>query len=155
MTWLERERGAPAAWRGELPLRSRYTYGIAGERFFRALKDKGQILGTRCPRCDIFYVPGRAFCERCLGKLDEWTDVGTHGEVHTFTVLHANPDGSFREAPEVIALVRLGDGGLVHLLGEIAPEDVTIGMRVEAVLRPSTERQGSIRDIAYFRPVKE
>jgi uncharacterized OB-fold protein len=154
MSWLKREAGAPAAWIGELPLRSRYTVGIAGERFFRALKDKGQILGSRCPRCDVVYVPGRAFCERCLHGLEEWMDVGTRGEVDTFTILHANPDGSFRATPEVIAFVRLGDGGLVHLLGDVAPEDVTIGMRVEAVLRPPTERQGSIRDIAYFRPVR-
>jgi len=154
MTWLERERDAPAAWPGVLPVRNRYTFGIAGERFFRALKDKGQILGSRCPRCEVLYVPARAFCERCLRGLEDWVDVGTRGEVHTFTVLHANPDGTFRETPEVIALVRLGDGGLVHRLGEVAPEDVTIGMTVEAVLRPPTERQGSIQDIVHFKPAK-
>ncbi len=155
MTWLERDRQAPTAWLGELPLRSRYTFGIGGERFFRALKDKGQILGSRCPRCDVVYVPARAFCERCLQGLEEWIDVGTRGEVTTFTILHAHLDGSFRETPEVIALVRLGDGGIVHRLGDVAPEDVTIGMTVEAVLRPPTERQGSINDISHFRPVRK
>jgi uncharacterized OB-fold protein len=154
MTWLEREREAPTAWKGELPVGSRYTFGIAGERFFRALKDEGRILGSRCPRCDVFYVPARAFCERCLAELTDWTDAGTRGEVHTFTVLHANPDGSYRDTPEVIAFVRIGDGGLVHHLGEIAPEDVTIGLEVEAVLKPAAERQGSILDIRHFRPVK-
>jgi uncharacterized OB-fold protein len=81
--------------------------------------------------------------------------VGTRGEVSTFTVLHANPDGSYRETAEVIAFVRVGDGGLVHRLGEIAPEDVTIGMTVEVVLKPPAERKGSILDIDYFRPVRE
>jgi uncharacterized OB-fold protein len=154
MTWLERDREAPAAWPGDLPVRNRYTFGIAGERFFRALKDEGRILGSRCPRCDVVYVPARAFCERCLHGLEEWIDVGSRGEVNTFTVLHADPDGSYRDTAEVIAFVRLGDGGLVHRLGEIAPEEVTIGMSVEAVLKPQAERTGSILDIDYFRPVK-
>ena len=37
-------------------------------------------------------------------------------------------------------------------LGEVAPDDVAIGMAVEAVWRPLDERIGSILDIAYFRP---
>jgi uncharacterized OB-fold protein len=35
----------------------------------------------------------------------------------------------------------------------VAPDDVAIGMAVEAVWRPLDERIGSILDIAYFRPV--
>ena len=43
------------------------------------------------------------------------------------------------------------DTSLVHLLGEINPDDIKIGMRVEAVF--SQETKGSIQDIAYFKPV--
>jgi uncharacterized OB-fold protein len=32
---------------------------------------------------------------------------------------------------------------------------VSVGMAVEAVWRPESERTGSILDIAYFRPRKE
>ena len=46
MTLLERDKNAPNAWEGSLPVPSRYTYGLAGERFFRALKDDGAILGS-------------------------------------------------------------------------------------------------------------
>ena len=31
MTLLERDPNAPAAWYGNLPVTSRYTYGLAGE----------------------------------------------------------------------------------------------------------------------------
>ncbi len=154
MNWLERDIGAPQSWRGQMPVRSRYTYGLAGERFFRALKDEGKILGTRCLRCDVLYVPGRAFCERCLDGLDEWVDVGTRGPVYTFTLLYKDLDGNPLPTPEIVALVQFGDGGIVHRLGEVDPDVVTIGMEVEAVLRPAKERKGSILDISHFRPVQ-
>jgi len=153
MILLERNPQAPRAWLGNLPVTSRYTFGLGGERFFRAIKDEGKILGTHCPKCERTYVPATIYCERCLGKLDEWVDVGSTGAVHTYTLLYENYDGSPREEPEIIAFVSLGDGGIVHRLGEIDPEEVEIGLEVEVVFKPKSERQGSILDIVHFRPV--
>ncbi len=153
MSLLERDPNAPLNWSGELPVNSRYTFGLAGERFFRAIKDEGRIYGTYCPKCDHIYVPAALFCERCLGELDQWMDVGTKGEVHTFTLLYANYDGSPRAQPELVAFVRLGDGGIIHRLADVDPFEVYIGMPVEAVFKPATEREGSIQDITHFRPV--
>jgi len=152
MSLLKSDPNAPQAWVGDLPVTSRYTYGLAGERFFRAIKDEGRILGSYCPKCEITYVPGRVFCERCLSELDEWVDVGTQGEVHTYTLLYVDHDGNPLEHPRLVAFIRLGDGGLIHNLGEVEPEEIFIGMPVEAVFKPQAERQGSILDIAYFRP---
>jgi len=151
MTLLEHDKDAPKAWYGDLPVSSRYTYGIAGERFFRAIQEKGVILGTYCPKCERTYVPASLFCERCLGKLDDWVDVGTVGEVHTYTLLYQNYDGSPRDIPEVIAFISIGDGGLIHRLGCIEPEAVEIGMKVEAVFKSPEDRDGSILDIVYFK----
>jgi uncharacterized OB-fold protein len=50
----------------------------------------------------------------------------------------------------VIRLDGASSGGFLHRLGEVRPEDVAIGMEVEAVW--AEERSGSILDIAYFRP---
>ena len=153
MTLLNRDPSAPGAWSGDLPVTNRYTYGLAGEKFFRTLKDEGHILGTHCSHCDVTYVPAAIFCERCLGKLDEWVDVGTRGEVDTFTFLHVNIDGSPRDKPEIIAFVRFGDGGLIHRLDEVDPEQVEIGMMVQAVFKPKKDRIGSILDIDHFKPI--
>jgi len=153
MTLLKRDPNAPVSWQGELPVTNRYTYGLAGEKFFRALKDEGRIYGSYCSDCDHTYVPAAVFCERCLGKLDEWVDVGTIGEVFNFTFLHVNYDGSHREKPEIIAFVRFGDGGLIHRLGELEPDQVEIGMPVEAVFKPASDRTGSILDIDHFKPI--
>ncbi len=152
MTLLERDKNAPQAWYGSLPVPSRYTYGLAGERFFRALKDDGAILGSYCPDCDHTYVPATVFCERCLGELNDWRDMGLVGELHTFTVLHIGYDGALLEKPEVVGLVSFGDGGLVHRL-KADPDELYIGMPMQAVLKPKTKREGSILDIEGFKPV--
>jgi uncharacterized OB-fold protein len=139
------------AWHGDLPVTSRYTFGVAGERFYRAIKDEGKILGTECKKCQRIYVPAALFCERCLRELDAWVDVGTSGEIYTYTLLYEDLDGKRLDQPEMIAFIRLGDGGLVHRIGEIEPDQVEIGLQVEAVFKPETERRGSIEDISHFR----
>ncbi len=150
MTLLERDPNAPTAWRGEMPVTNRYTFGIAGERFFRGIKDDQQILGTHCQKCERIYVPAAIFCERCMNQLDEWVDVGTTGKVVTFTHLNVNYDGSPRTEPETVAFIRLGDGGLIHRLVFPSSQPVEIGMSAKAVFKPSAEREGSILDIIHF-----
>ena len=154
MSILGSDPAGPSAWVGDLPVTSRYTFGIGGERFFRAIKDDGKIMGAVCPACDITYVPARIFCERCMAELDDWQDVGTSGEVYTFTLLFADKDGIQLDEPEIIAFIRMGDGGLVHRLSEVEPEEVEFGMQVEAVLKAKKDREGSILDITHVRPVK-
>ena len=126
-------------WTGEIPLEYVYTYGRAGEAYFRNLKDKGTFFGARCDKCDITYVPPRTYCEKCFARLeDSYVQVEGSGTVHTYTVLHKNLDGSPKEEPVIMAVVRLDgtDGGVVHYLGGVKPAEVYIGMRVEAILKP-------------------
>ncbi len=152
MTLLHKDPEAPQAWQDVLPVTNRYTFGLAGEKFFRTIKDEAHILGTHCPDCDITYVPAASFCERCLGKLEEWVDVGTIGDIVTYTILYIGLDGQPLEKPDIVAFIRLGDGGIIHHLGEIEPDQVEIGLMVEAVFKPKNRREGSILDIRYFRP---
>ncbi|MFQ6058224.1 MAG: Zn-ribbon domain-containing OB-fold protein [Anaerolineae bacterium] len=141
-------------WFGDIPIESLYTVGIAGERFFREIKDRARFVGTCCQACDITYVPPRLYCERCFAQLDDWVEIKPQGRVYTYTVLHTALDGSRLEEPEILAFVQLddADGGLVHRLGEVSPDEVEIGMVVEAVFKSKDEREGSILDIEYFRP---
>ena len=46
-------------------------------------------------------------------------------------------------------------GGIMHLMGEVDPQDVKIGMRVQAVWKAPEEREGAITDILYFKPLEE
>lgn len=142
-------------WRGDMPTVGRYTVGIAGEKFFRSIKDDGQFMATVCPDCDITYVPPRLYCEQCFAHLDDWVEVQPVGRVHTFTVLHQSLDEEPLPKPRIMAFVHIDgtDGGLVHNIDEVEPGEVYLGMRVEAVLKEKGEREGSITDIRYFRPV--
>jgi uncharacterized OB-fold protein len=94
-------------------------------------------------------------CERCFAELDEWVGVPNRGKVFTYTVLHRDLDEKPLEPPAILAYVKLegSTGGLVHYLGEIEVECVCIGMEVEAVFKDAAQREGSILDIKYFRPV--
>lgn len=139
---------------GEILVYGQYTFGIAGERFFREIKDNGRIMGTRCEQCSLTYVPPRIYCERCFDGLKEWVAVPSTGTVHTYTIAHFGLDGAQLPEPTIIAMVQLDGvyGGLVHQLGEVRPAEVKIGMPVEVVFKDKAERVGSINDIAYFKP---
>jgi len=142
-------------WYDDMPIESVYTVGIAGERFFRAIKDRGAITGTVCPTCDLTYLPPVMYCERCFAELDEWVELSTKGTVYTHTVLRLSLEEETLEEPQILALIRMEGvhGGLVHRLGEVNPEEVEFGMAVEAVFSPQNQREGSILDIEYFKPV--
>jgi uncharacterized OB-fold protein len=145
------------AWRGDIPITSRYTAGIAGERFFREIKDNARIMGTLCAGCGLVYVPATMFCERCFAELEEWVEVSSTGHVFTFTILFRDLDDEPLDEPAVLAYVKLDgcDGGLIHYLGEIDLDELCVGLEVEAVFKDAAEREGSILDIQYFRPVED
>jgi uncharacterized OB-fold protein len=95
------------------------------------------------------------FCERCFIATDSWTEVPSTGRVETFSICFVRWDMVRLDPPEIPAVIRLdgtSEGGFLHMLGEVSPDDVTIGMEVEAVWKPVAERTGSILDIAYFKP---
>ena len=144
-------------WRGNLPVSHRYTAGVAGEKFLRALKDEGKIYGTRCPKCNYTYVPARLYCERDLTHLDDsaWVAVGLDGELVSFSAVYVNLDSERLPSPQWVGLVRLDGASSVtlHYLGEMKPNSLRVGMRVQATLKPAKERTGSIKDIAYFKPL--
>jgi len=137
---------------GAIPVRHRYTAGVAGDRFFRALRDRGEIGATPCGACGVTYVPGRMFCERCFAALDEWVKVGPGGTLESFTAVHVDLDGEPLDTPAWVGLVKL-DGATTVLAHRLEPNgtEPRIGSRVEAVLEPKAKRTGLINDIRAFR----
>lgn len=134
------------------PVKNRYTAGVAGQKFLKELKENGKIYGAYCPKCEITFVPAMLYCERCFEELDEWVDVGLIGTLEAYTVSRLNRDGTLKEKPSVIGAIRMGDGYIVHYLGECDLNEIENGMKVEASLRPQKERVGEILDIKYFKP---
>jgi uncharacterized OB-fold protein len=137
-------------WLGDMEAQYVYTSGVAGDKFFKALK-KGKLLATTCGKCGRVYLPPRMYCEDCFCQLEEWVEIPNKGIVDTFTVVHVDRDENSLESPEVWAFIRIEgtDGGFVHKV-HVQPESVTIGMPVKAVFKKEKEREGRITDILYF-----
>ncbi len=137
------------------PVKNRYTAGVAGQRFFEELKEKGKIFGTKCAACSVTYVPARIYCERCFARLEDkdWVDVGTEGTLFSFTVVHETKSGEKKEKPSIIAAVNIAGSLLIHRLGECNEEDLQIGIRVKAEIKSQADRKGEIEDIKYFKPL--
>ena len=143
-------------YHGQIYIPNTYSAGAVGSKFLIALRDKGKILGTRCAVCNRVYVPARSVCTDCFAQLDEWVEVGGKGTVLTYTIdQESKPVIQPTEPPIAYAIIQLdgADTGFVHMLGEVASEQLTIGMRVQAVFKPKKEREASILDIKYFKPL--
>jgi acetyl-CoA C-acetyltransferase len=128
--------------------------GVAISRFLDGLRD-GVILARECRNCARVVVPPRMFCERCFRPTDAWVQVPDAGVVETFSICHVSYDMQPLDPPEIPAVIRLDDtseGGFLHKLGGVAPDAVSIGMRVRAVWKADGERVGSILDISHFEP---
>lgn len=140
-------------WRGSIPLESFYTAGLGGQVFFKALKERGELVGTRCAGCKQVYVPARAFCERCFAELSETVKVKPEGTLVSFTFSGVDHDGKRLPKPLPLALVRLDGATTVffhRLLKVTQPAQVRIGARVKAVIKPKGGRTGSILDLEGF-----
>jgi uncharacterized OB-fold protein len=144
-------------WRGKIPIQSLYTAGLGGQIFFEALRDKGELVGTRCDPCKQIYVPARKFCERCFSELTDEVKVKPEGTLKSFSFSYVDRDGKRLKQPAAAALVQLEGATTVmlhRLLKVKDPSDVSIGSRVEAVIKAKAKRTGSILDIEGFRLVK-
>ena len=96
-----------------------------------------RIVGQRCRECGLTYVPGSGYCPICAVAIgqDGRVELEPRGTVTTFTVV--NPvqyPGQKEKSPYVVAAILLDGAGAAlgqQRLGEIDPDDVRTGMRVE------------------------
>jgi uncharacterized OB-fold protein len=141
-------------------LKYAWDNGVAIGRYLAELKN-GKIIGKCCEGCKRVLVPPRLFCEICWKPTDDWSYVQDTGTILTYVVSHVNWDasrvkkGERFHTPAVIELDGAGkDQGILHLIDEIEPYDLKIGMKVKAVWRKPEERIGAITDIKHFKVVK-
>lgn len=137
---------------------ARYAWdtGVAIGRYLEELK-AGRLFGRRCDKCRRTVIPPRMFCEMCFRPTDEWVMLQDTGTVVTFSLCYVTWDMKRLTEPQIPAVIDI-DGaskgmGIMHMLSQVEPDDVKIGMRVQAVWKPADERQGAITDILYFKPL--
>ena len=143
-----------AKWHTEIPIQSLHTAGVAGQKFLSALKERGELVGTRCAACAQVYLPARLYCERCFDELSEDVPVKPEGIIKSFTFAYLDRNNKRLEPPLALALVQL-DGATTLFLHRVLDvseaSQIAIGDRVSVVLSPEAERIGSVLDIRGFR----
>jgi hypothetical protein len=132
--------------------------GIAIGRYLAGLKE-GVILGSSCAHCRKTVVPPRTVCEWCFNPMDDFVPLQDTGTVNTYSLCYVTWDVQRIKEPETPAVIDL-DGasplhGILHKLGDVDPQKISIGMRVQAVWKSASEREGAITDILYFKPIEE
>ncbi len=142
-------------------LRYKWDNGYGLTTYLDGFK-QGKIRGSRCHKCGRMMIPARAFCEVCnLKSVNEYYDLPDTGTVKTFTLSRVDWDSSFLpdDNVNIFAVIAIDgcpeDMGLVHMLGDVDPEDVEVDMRVKAVWKPEAEREGTVLDLKHFRPLKD
>jgi uncharacterized OB-fold protein len=151
--WLEGLE--PVVVHQDLKVPYRYSMGATTSRFFIEIRDNQKIMGIRCPRCNVVFVPPRTTCARCFSQLHEWVEVGTRGTLETYTQVRYSTPVQPAAAPFYYGIIKLdgADTGLAHMIGGLKGQKPRIGMRVQTVFKE--ERKGNMLDIHYFKPVEE
>ena len=130
-----------------------YTAGTIRSKFLTEIRDNRKIVGTRCHGCDMVWVPARSTCIKCFAGLKDFVEVSDTGVITSYSVVNHTESFYPDKSPFVFGIIQLdgADTGLVHLIGEVDPGDIKIGMRVKAVFKD--DRIGSIMDIKHFKPI--
>ncbi len=138
--------------------RAEYAWdtGPAIGRYLEELKN-GRLVGRHCHSCDRTFIPPRSFCELCFRPADDWVVLQNTGVVNTFSLCYITWDMQVLTEPQIPAVIEI-DGaspehGILHLLGDVDPQDVSVGMKVQAVWKPADDRTGAITDILHWAPL--
>ncbi|MFT5287753.1 MAG: putative OB-fold protein, partial [Planctomycetota bacterium] len=136
--------GVPAA-----PTRIRPALGHDNQWWWDGV-NAGHFLIQRCEDCGVLRHPPRPMCGECQSvRFDSVPSTG-QGTVYSYVVIHY-PEVPGYEYPLPVALVDLDDGiRFVSNVVDCSPDDVKIGMKVEAEIREMDPDFSMV----VFKPVK-
>ncbi len=120
-------------------------------RFFWEAAGRGELMVLRCQVCGFRAHPSPDRCPRCGARALAPERMSGRGTVYSFTVVRrAFHPGFAADLPYVLALVELPEQSGLRVISRVvnmAPEAVTIGLKVEAVFVPAGEF-----GLALFQP---
>jgi uncharacterized OB-fold protein len=103
----------------------------------------GRIMGSRCRQCGATTFPPRSDCTDCLGADFEFIEYSGLGALQTYTRIEAAPTGFELQAPYIVGVMDLREGGraLAWFGDTVQEEDIEIGMDLQLVPRMSEEEE--------------
>jgi uncharacterized OB-fold protein len=108
--------------------------------FWRLRESKYRMMGTKCTTCNDLFFPPRYLCPKCRrdGKIEPFQFAG-NGEIISYTIIRTPPSGFERQAPYVVAIVKLAEGPQIagQIVGDM--DNVEIGKPVRSIFRRMSE----------------
>jgi len=105
-------------------------------RFWRKIKYRYDLTGTKCENCGNYYYPPRNLCPVCRRKSDiKEVRFNGRGEVVSYSVVHEAPEDLKTQKPYVVALIKLEEGPIITSQLVCDSEDIRIGMKVKKAFR--------------------
>lgn len=128
--------------------------------FWRDREQNERFTASRCLECGyVSYSEHRKICKECGATPSEWEDVELQerGTVQAFVVQRRMPDAFETPLPLAVIDVPTTDGdGAARVYGhftETDPEEIEIGMEVEADLRRLFDVEGMpVRSYRFKTP---
>ena len=161
MTFIEKQTDPTKRmhWPGDMQADYLYPSGIAGDRFFKHIMNNDSFLASKCPKCNKVYCPPRIYCEDCFCKIpdDKWIEVPASGTIQLYTIATIDSYGEKLEEPKVIGMIRI-DNTDSSMLGIIKIDNIDEelrGIQVKAVFKSKGIREGTLKDILYFKKVRK
>ena len=104
--------------------------------YWRLRRHKYNLIGSKCYTCSAVFYPPRKLCTECRrkGDLKEFKFSGK-GEVLSYTVIHAAPEGFEKNSPYAVAIISLEEGTNISapIVGD--PTKIQVGKKVRPIFR--------------------
>jgi len=105
--------------------------------------EQGNVMGTRCKKCETVHFPPVADCAECLSSDVEWFEISGAGKLVTWSKLTYAPVGFEEDLPYSIALLDYGDYKVFGRIAKDVPEEqLEIGMAMKTL--PITLPNGQV-----------
>jgi uncharacterized protein len=107
----------------------------------------------RCNDCgDYNWIPYPA-CRSCLSENQAWEKVSGEATVWSFSIVHRGPGAFNDEVPYAVILGKLVEEPrsmivLANMVGDVAPESITIGMPIKLVYEDIPDEDATIYKFA-------
>jgi uncharacterized OB-fold protein len=157
MTFYEKQTdpSSPMHWLGDMQADYLYPNGKAGDKLFKHIKENDTFLASKCINCSKIFFPPRLYCEDCFVEIleKEWFETPSTGKIRLHTIVTINTYGEKLNEPKMIALIDIDntDGALLGIIKTDNIDGNLIGRKVEAVFKSKNQREGTLKDILYFK----
>jgi hypothetical protein len=111
------------------------------------------LLATKCSECGFVSYPPKAACPKCGSRNIKEIKLPKKGKIISFTVIRVPIEGFKGSDPCILGIIDLGGARILAQLTDTEPEELKIGMKVEATIRKTAPTlDGVVPYVIKFKP---